>query len=301
MTEPTDQPPAGPRAAPAAATRREARLHREEQTAQPSPGPLLAAPLTVPPAKPGSPLPVPLPLPSAAPIEPAATAPPRRRTALWISGAAVLLCLALGAIGLWFLRTPDGPAAIGQDISAPAAPNPLVERGLENGGPPAPAVTSAPATPPATSAPPVPAVASPAPGTPSADEGPVASPTQAPPAPAPVPAVSSPDPAPPAPTPVPPAPAPLAFTGIVANQTVNLLGIRILSSYTLMLSGQPGSTAAVTYGGAAAGSVTFDAAGRASITLGAGAIDLGIGNPIITAVYTDGTPGAPIQARRDAI
>ena len=310
MTDPTDQPPsAGPHASPPAATRREARLLREQRATRPAPGPLLAAPLVVPPAGASLTAPPVLPgaalltLPAAAPIEPAAAAPvvARRRTALWASGAAALLCLALGAAGLQLLRAPDGTEAVGQDISAPADPNPLGERGLENGGPPAPTVTSAPATPPAASAPPVAALSSPAPAAPTADRGPGAAPTQNAPAPVPPPGAPSPDPEPTAPTPAPAAPAPLAFTGITANQTVGLLGIRILSSYTLTLSGQPGSTAAITYGGTATGSVAFDASGRTSITVGAGAIDLGIGNPVITAAYTDGTPGAPVQARRNAI
>lgn len=322
MTEPTDQPSAVPHASPAGATRREARLRREGRAAQPAPGPLLAAPLTVPQAQPGAPLPTspaPPALPATAPIEPATTvtAPvaPRRRTALWASAAAVLLCLALGAAGLWLLRTPDGPAANGQDLSGPSDPNPLVERGLENGGSPAPTAPSAPAAPPTTrpapSTPPAQAVpptpGAPTPGAPSPGGDPGSSPTQGSPipAPAPGPGAPSPDPAPPAPAPAPPqvpaAPAPLAFTGITPNQTVGLLGIRILSSYTLSLSGQPRSTASVTYGGAPAGSVTFDGSGRASITVGAGALDLGIGNPMITAAYADGTAGQPIQAHRNSI
>ncbi|MGQ7312740.1 hypothetical protein ACUOFU_13620 [Microbacterium arabinogalactanolyticum] len=106
------------------------------------------------------------------------------------------------------------------------------------------------------------------------------------------------DPTPPAPAP-PAAPKPLAFTGIAPNYALNILGIKLLASYTLSLSGQPGAKAAVTYGDLPAGSVTFDSGGRASLVVGASL--LGLSNPMIGASYSDGTAGAAIQARRDSI
>ncbi|MGO4679715.1 hypothetical protein [Microbacterium sp. 2MCAF23] len=308
MTEPTDQPSAGPHASPAAATRREARLLRESQEAASLRGPQLAAPLAAPLAPAGATLADTLALPVAAPIEPAVpgkaapgNAASRRRVALWVSGAAVVLCLGLGAAGLWLPRTPGDAAAGGQDISALGDPDPRTQGGFEGGGSPTPAGPTSPAAPPSTTPPPVETVAAPAPDAPAPDGDPGSLPPQSIPAPD---APGTPAPAP-APAPAPPqaaaAPAPLAFTGVTPNQTVGLLGIRILSSYTLSLSGQPRSTASVTYGGAPAGSVTFDGSGRASITVGAGALDLGIGNPMITAAYADGTAGEPIQARRNSI
>lgn len=99
--------------------------------------------------------------------------------------------------------------------------------------------------------------------------------------------------------PVPPQPAPLGFTGINQNTTINLLGIRVLSSYTLTLSGEPGQTGAVWYGSTRAGTVTFDGAGRASITLGGSLVNLGLRNPLIRAAYSDGS--GEIQAYRDSI
>lgn len=124
----------------------------------------------------------------------------------------------------------------------------------------------------------------------------------APAAPAPaIPAPPAPAPAPPAPAPPAPAARPLAFTGISENHAIGLLGIRILSSYTLSLSGQPGATASVVYDGATAGSVTFDAGGRARITLGGSLISAGLRDPVIRVSYTGGTVGADIQATRDSI
>jgi len=120
-------------------------------------------------------------------------------------------------------------------------------------------------------------------------------------APGPVPA---PAPAAPAPAPGPaPAPAPqsLAFTGISENHVIGLLGIRILSSYTLSLSGQPGATASASYGASRAGSVTFDSGGRASISLGGALLSAGLDNPMIRVAYSDGTAGSAIQAPRDSI
>lgn len=98
-----------------------------------------------------------------------------------------------------------------------------------------------------------------------------------------------------------PASQPLSFAGISENHAIGLLGIRILSSYTLSLSGQPGSTASVTYAGSSAGSVNFDSSGRASIILGGALLRTGLDNPTIRVSYTDGTGGAAIQAPRDSI
>jgi hypothetical protein len=99
---------------------------------------------------------------------------------------------------------------------------------------------------------------------------------------------------------VPPAaPKPLAFTGITPNYAIDILDIKLLASYTLSLSGQPGAKASVTYAGLPAGSVTFDNGGRASLVVGASL--LGLSNPMIGASYSDGTAGSAIQARRDSI
>ncbi|GAB3597714.1 hypothetical protein [Microbacterium tumbae] len=88
-------------------------------------------------------------------------------------------------------------------------------------------------------------------------------------------------------------PAALAFTG---KKTNSLLGTGLLSSYTLSLSGEPGSTVTVWYGSVKAGSRTFDSSGKTSITLGLSLINLGLSNPTIRAAYSDGTAGAEISA-----
>ena len=124
-------------------------------------------------------------------------------------------------------------------------------------------------------------------------------PNQPPPPPPPPPNPPQNPPPPQDPPPPPVAPDPLAFVGLQATHTVNLLGITMLSSYTLTVSGEPGSTASVTYGSRTAGSVTFDRDGRASLEVG-GSL-LGLVNPVVRVAYTDGTPGEPIEARRDAI
>lgn len=116
-------------------------------------------------------------------------------------------------------------------------------------------------------------------------------------------APTAPSPAPPPSSPAPPPAAPraLAFTGITAHHAVNLLGIRVLSGYTLALTGEPGATASVTYAGMRAGSVTFDEAGAARITLGGSLLNLGLTDPLVRAAYSDGTAGAAVEARRSAI
>lgn len=128
-------------------------------------------------------------------------------------------------------------------------------------------------------------------------------------------AAPTPDPspsAPPAPQPAPPAPnppttspgpasaAPLAFTGLTEDR-VTVLGLPLLSSYALSLSGEPGSRASVTYGSLPAGSVTFDGSGRATLTIGRTLLGITLSNPVIRATYSDGTAGSAVEARRDAI
>ncbi len=98
----------------------------------------------------------------------------------------------------------------------------------------------------------------------------------------------------------PPAPKPLGFASLSKNFTVNALGIRVLGNYTLSLTGNPGSTASVSYGGTGVGSVTFDGNGRATKDIGA-LLDLGLTNPKIRVSYSDGTAGSPIEAARDSI
>lgn len=108
---------------------------------------------------------------------------------------------------------------------------------------------------------------------------------------------------PPTSTPSPPAPAPkpLAFAGLQENYTLNLLGIKLIGSYTLSLTGQPGATASVTYGSNDVGAVKFDSSGRASIKIGSSLVDLKLSNPLIRVAYSDGTAGSAIEARRDSI
>ncbi|WP_217176956.1 hypothetical protein [Streptomyces sp. AC495_CC817] len=96
-------------------------------------------------------------------------------------------------------------------------------------------------------------------------------------------------------------PKPLGFAGLTENHTLSLLGIKVLGSYTLSLTGQPGSSASVTYGSASAGTATFDGDGRATVTLGRSLIDLGLRNPTIRVAYSDGTAGSAIEAARDSI
>ncbi|MDQ0614561.1 hypothetical protein QF046_002202 [Microbacterium sp. W4I4] len=137
-------------------------------------------------------------------------------------------------------------------------------------------------------------------GTVNPAPAPSAPPTQAPESPAPAPAPPAPQPTPDQPAPQPTGPEPLEFTGLTENRTT-LLGITLLSSYTLSLSGEPGAKASVTYGSMAAGSVTFDGSGRATLKIGGSLLGIGVDNPIIRAKYTDGTAGAAIEARRDSI
>ncbi|MFD5224103.1 hypothetical protein ACFWHT_00640 [Microbacterium sp. NPDC058342] len=122
--------------------------------------------------------------------------------------------------------------------------------------------------------------------------------------PSPVPSQPAPQPTQPAPqptTPPPAAPDSLRFLDLTPNYGLDLLGIRLLSSYTLTLAGEPGSRASVTYGSLSAGTVTFDTSGRASIKLGRSLLDLGLSNPTIRVAYSDGTAGGAIEARRDSI
>lgn len=105
----------------------------------------------------------------------------------------------------------------------------------------------------------------------------------------------------PPPTSEPPAPAPvegLDFVGLSENYTIGLLGVKVLSSYTLSVAGEPGAEASVFYGGKFAGALDLTS-GSASVTLGRSLLDLGLSNPLIRVEYSDGTPGAPIEAYRN--
>jgi hypothetical protein len=138
--------------------------------------------------------------------------------------------------------------------------------------------------------------ANPAPSAPSAS----AVPAPAPAAPAPPAPAQQPTPDPPSTAPQPVAPKPLAFTGLTENR-ITLLGIPLLSGYTLSLSGEPGSRASVTYGSRPAGSVTFDGSGHVGLTIGGSLLNTELSNPVIRAAYSDGTAGAAVEARRDSI
>jgi len=323
MIEPTDQPPAGPRAMPAGATRREARLRRESLASTefevPQLAPSLAPPRVQPLPQPLVPTtgaaPTPSPrrearlrqagsVPAAEPVDPGPTtgsAPRRRRAIVWLGIAAALVLIAGLGFGLWLVRAPESTAADSPHVAAPV--DPIAERGFEGAGSPsapAPPRTPSPTPTPPTAVPPVETVVTPTPvdsgqHDQTADGG--SAPTSS--APQPAPAPGSPTPGNPAPAPAPVAPAPLAFTGLTENTTLGLLGIRILASDTLSLAGQPGATATVSYDSARAGSVTFDGAGRATVTVNGSLVDLG--DPVITVAYSDGTAGSVLRARRSAI
>lgn len=323
MTEPTDQPPAGPRAMPAGATRREARLRRESPASAEFEVPQLAPSLAPPRVQPlPQPLastatdaaPTPSPrrearlrqagsVPAAEPVDPAPTtgsAPRRRRAIVWLGIAAALVLIAGLGFGLWLGRASESTTADSPHVAATV--DPIAERGFEGTGSPsasAPQRTPSPTPTPPTAVPPVETVVAPTPvdsGQHETADGGSAPPSSAP---QPAPAPGSPAPANPAPAPAPAAPAPLAFTGLTENTTLGLLGIRILASDTLSLAGQPGATATVSYDSARAGSVTFDGAGRATLTVNGSLVDLG--DPLITVAYSDGTAGAVLRARRSAI
>jgi len=83
--------------------------------------------------------------------------------------------------------------------------------------------------------------------------------------------------------------ATLSFVDASPNTAVNFLGIHVLSSYTITLSGEPGDTADIWYDSSHAGSVTFDGDGSASITVGGSLIDLGLSDPLVRAAYADGS------------
>ncbi|RCS57674.1 hypothetical protein [Microbacterium sp. JB110] len=95
-------------------------------------------------------------------------------------------------------------------------------------------------------------------------------------------------------------PDPLKFGGLQENSTIKVvLGIKIkvLSSYTLTVAGEPGSAAKVTYGGNQAGTIHFDGSGTGSLKVGGRLLDLGISNPTITVAYSDGTKGSSISRK----
>jgi len=135
---------------------------------------------------------------------------------------------------------------------------------------------------------------------PGASAPPAQQPSEPAPAPSAPPPAPVPAPDPPTTAPQPVATKPLAFTGLTENRAT-VLGIPLLSSYTLSLSGEPGSTASVTYGSLPAGSVTFDGGGHASLKLGGSLLGIKLSNPVIRAAYSDGTAGASVEARRDSI
>ncbi|WP_146116755.1 hypothetical protein [Microbacterium sp. MYb64] len=293
MTQETDLGSAAPGAPPAGSPRRAARLEPQSASI----------------------------LPTAAPVARAGEGPQglgRRRALLLVGGAAaVLLCAAGGVLVLGLHpATTDRPAtaasasASASDISVEAGTrNPANALLGEGGGSPGPLPRTAPA---ATTAPATPAPATPTEpplADPPADGGTSSGPT---PGDGTTPGGTAPGPgtpstpstpsgpgAPSQPTPVPAAPKPLAFAGLTRNATVGLLGIRILSSDTLSLSGEPGATASVSYGSSPAGSATFDGSGHATLTVGGSLIDLG--DPVITVAYSDGTAGTAIHARRSAL
>lgn len=278
------------------------------------------------------------PLPSAAPIGHAAPTPPAVHRGRLIAGFAAVLVIGLSATTASILTS--GTSVVGAMTAVEAGalnPTEAALSGGDRGGPhdtgrPGPGQADAddrsdghsdePADDGSSDAPPVAVVDDPVPGqapespgpgtiepgpTTPPDSGtvtpaPTPSTSPAPPAPAPQP---TPKPPAPQPTPNPPAPQPatpkpLAFTGLTENK-VTLLGIPLLSSYTLSLSGEPGSKASVTYGSVAAGSVTFNSSGRATLNIGGSLLGLKLSNPIIRAAYSDGTAGAAIEARRDSI
>lgn len=102
-------------------------------------------------------------------------------------------------------------------------------------------------------------------------------------------------------TPPPVAPKPLGFESVQKTEKAGLLGIPIVTSYTLSVTGNPGSIASVTYGGNDAGTVTFGADGRGSISFGTSLLGLSLTNPLVRVSYSDGTAGSAIEARRDDI
>lgn len=96
----------------------------------------------------------------------------------------------------------------------------------------------------------------------------------------------------------PPAPKPLAFAG-VQKTSGGLLGL--ITSYTLSVTGNPGSKASVTYGSRNAGTITFDSAGNGSLSIGSALLGLTLTNPTIRVAYSDGTAGTAIEAARDSL
>lgn len=107
-------------------------------------------------------------------------------------------------------------------------------------------------------------------------------------------------PAPAAPV-APTAPAPLAFTGITDNRGENAFGNEVVMTRTLSMTGEPGSTASVQYGWLDAGTVTFDDDGTAALEIDRSTLLLMPGNTRISAEYSDGTDGDPIEVRRNDI
>lgn len=99
-------------------------------------------------------------------------------------------------------------------------------------------------------------------------------------------------------TPPPVAPKPLGFVDM-REEPGGVLGLG--ASYTLLVSGNPGSQASVSYGPSNAGTITFGDDGQGSLFLGESLIKLGLTNPLVRVSYSDGTAGSAIEARRDDI
>lgn len=99
-------------------------------------------------------------------------------------------------------------------------------------------------------------------------------------------------------TPPPVAPKPLAFVDM-REEPGGVLGLG--ASYTLLVSGNPGSQASVSYGSSNAGTITFGDDGQGSLFLGESVIKLDLTNPLVRVAYSDGTVGDAIEARRDDI
>ncbi|MDR2999311.1 MAG: hypothetical protein LBU78_14450 [Microbacterium sp.] len=218
------------------------------------------------------------------------------RALAFAGGTLVVVGIVVGTIAI--VSGGGEPAPVARDQASITAPS---DSGLpgERGGP-TPVRTSPPTAVPTPTAVPVPVV-------PPAQQAPSDPPVTRAPDPAPKPkpkpqpsAPSAPKPAPSAPS-TPAAPVPLAFALIKENRADHWLGIEVLQSYTLSMTGQPGSAAAVKYGWKDAGTVTFDATGRGTIDIGRSVLDLIPGNALVRAEYSDGTEGDAIEMRRKDI
>ncbi|MBW8762385.1 MAG: hypothetical protein JF592_07340 [Microbacterium sp.] len=98
-------------------------------------------------------------------------------------------------------------------------------------------------------------------------------------------------------TPPPVTPKSLTFAGVQKEKSP----LGLITSYTLSVTGNPGSKALVKYGTLEAGTITFDSDGNGSIGVGGALLGLNLFNPMIRVSYSDGTAGSAIEARRDDI